>query len=206
MNGKNARFLLAGLLTALLISSSARAGYDPTIGRWLSRDPMNNAELRQGPNLYAYVGNDPINRIDPLGLDAFVYNTGGLFGHTAFVITDPSGGILIFHQYAASHMAGSSLLYQLGGLFYDKSVVWDQQAGSITQWLADEHRAGNDFIQETAFPGGTLTDDLIIAQLNQLEQNNDIPYSFFGGENCHNFAYDWLINYARTEAMIRGIR
>jgi RHS repeat-associated protein len=41
--------------------------YDPELGRWLSRDPLRNAEMNQGPNLYAYVQNDPVNRIDPLG-------------------------------------------------------------------------------------------------------------------------------------------
>jgi RHS repeat-associated protein len=39
--------------------------YDPELGRWLSRDPL--AE-RGGLNLYAYVGNDPVNAIDLLGL------------------------------------------------------------------------------------------------------------------------------------------
>jgi RHS repeat-associated protein len=42
--------------------------YDPQLGRWLSRDPLKAAELRQGPNLYAYVGNNPVSRVDPLGL------------------------------------------------------------------------------------------------------------------------------------------
>jgi RHS repeat-associated protein len=42
--------------------------YDPELGRWLSRDPLNNAEESEGPNLYAYVGNNPINYRDPLGL------------------------------------------------------------------------------------------------------------------------------------------
>jgi RHS repeat-associated protein len=42
--------------------------YDPELGRWLSRDPLGNAEVAQGPNLYAYVANDPINLIDPFGL------------------------------------------------------------------------------------------------------------------------------------------
>jgi RHS repeat-associated protein len=39
--------------------------YKPDIGRWISRDPL----MEQGGlNLYGFVGNDPVNRIDPLGL------------------------------------------------------------------------------------------------------------------------------------------
>jgi RHS repeat-associated protein len=41
--------------------------YQPQWGRWLSRDPLKRAELRDGPNLYAYVRNDPVQRLDPLG-------------------------------------------------------------------------------------------------------------------------------------------
>jgi uncharacterized protein RhaS with RHS repeats len=37
-------------------------------GRWLNRDPLKNAELRQGANLYEYVGNNPVGRTDPSGL------------------------------------------------------------------------------------------------------------------------------------------
>jgi len=39
--------------------------YDYNTGRWLSRDPM---EEDQGPNIYAYVANNPVIFIDPWGL------------------------------------------------------------------------------------------------------------------------------------------
>lgn len=39
--------------------------YDADIGRWPNRDPI---EEEGGINLYAYVGNDPVNWIDPFGL------------------------------------------------------------------------------------------------------------------------------------------
>ena len=38
---------------------------DPRAGRWLNRDPIEEAG---GLNLYAYVNNDPLRRVDPLGL------------------------------------------------------------------------------------------------------------------------------------------
>jgi RHS repeat-associated protein len=59
--------------------------YDPSIGRWTSKDPI----LFNGgqSNLYVYVGNDPVNRIDPVGLwsisgSLYVGIGGGFsFGH-----------------------------------------------------------------------------------------------------------------------------
>ncbi|PTY01860.1 hypothetical protein DB347_25230 [Opitutaceae bacterium EW11] len=49
--------------------------YDPEIGRFISRDPI--AE-EGGLNLYAYVGNNPISLIDPLGLAYEITETQGL--------------------------------------------------------------------------------------------------------------------------------
>lgn len=40
--------------------------YDPTIGRWTSKDPIGFAG--GDTNFYGYVANDPINFIDPMGL------------------------------------------------------------------------------------------------------------------------------------------
>ena len=43
-------------------------------GRWLSRDPIGESG---GINLYGYVGNSPVNYVDPLGLFQFYGNWGG---------------------------------------------------------------------------------------------------------------------------------
>ena len=41
--------------------------YDPSTGRWTAKDPIRFAG--GSPNLYAYVLNDPVNRLDPDGLE-----------------------------------------------------------------------------------------------------------------------------------------
>jgi RHS repeat-associated protein len=45
--------------------------YNVSIGRWLSRDPFSRSEQSSdGPNLYSYVRNDPIDLWDPYGTES----------------------------------------------------------------------------------------------------------------------------------------
>jgi hypothetical protein len=58
-------------LTVLILVSLAQcvqAFYNPSTGRWLSRDPIGE---RGGENLYEFVANNPVSRVDALGLYAF---------------------------------------------------------------------------------------------------------------------------------------
>jgi RHS repeat-associated protein len=68
--GVDADFGFAGMFWAAEVNLSLThfRAYDPDLGRWLSRDPLKNAEMNEGPNLYAYVRNEPISRTDPAGL------------------------------------------------------------------------------------------------------------------------------------------
>lgn len=66
--------------------------YDPTIGRFLSRDPAG-----AGENWYAYCDNDPINGSDPLGLNSFMRKPNGDYardGNGHFIELDDDGALI----------------------------------------------------------------------------------------------------------------
>jgi len=63
-----------------------RRAYVPELARWLNRDPIQEAG---GLNLYGYVGNNPVNKIDPLGLYNPISGPGGAVGPGSG-LADPS--------------------------------------------------------------------------------------------------------------------
>jgi RHS repeat-associated protein len=61
--------------------------YDPEVGRWTAKDPIRFAG--GDSNLYGYVLNDPINRVDPFGRFGDGFARGGSYwGHSDFYGSD----------------------------------------------------------------------------------------------------------------------
>ena len=90
---------------------AARRDYDPTTGTFTTRDPLDGVDgTTTVANPYHYVGNDPLNRVDPLGLRTADANlTAGLAGPLATsdgarILT--SQGPMAVARYLSSYSAG----------------------------------------------------------------------------------------------------
>ena len=71
MKNKIQRWLWLGCLLLLWLSASpAHAFYNPTTGRWLSRDPLQEGG---GANIYEYCKDEPVSRVDYVGLEYLPY-------------------------------------------------------------------------------------------------------------------------------------
>ena len=65
--------------------------YNPGLGRFLQSDPLGFGG--GDANLFRYCGGDPVNRIDPTGLDVEEgFHLAGVLPHHYFGITDPNSG------------------------------------------------------------------------------------------------------------------
>jgi len=114
--------VLSGAFAVLLCATSAQA-------RFLQPDPVGYSV---GPNLYAYVNNDPLNRIDPYGTDPFIGATVGFLsgtiyggigaaispnaGLTSTLVGAFSGGVVGFGVGLADPSFGVGTLTVIGGV------------------------------------------------------------------------------------------
>jgi len=117
--------------------------YDSNTGRFISEDP---AEFSGGENFYAFLTNNPVNRLDPLGLwagvDDLIFAGGGALGGVLEKgIADlMSGDLSDWEDYAGAAVGGAAggeaLLYT--GEFAGPTIAGAVQGGVsnlTTQWL-----------------------------------------------------------------------
>jgi len=96
------------------LSLALYRAYDADKGRWLSRDPLDLAELLQGPNIYRYAGDSPMNFIDKDG--RFILPlVGAALGGIANAITN-------YNKYAGGCMSGSD---------YANSIIFGAGVGAL---------------------------------------------------------------------------
>jgi RHS repeat-associated protein len=99
--------------------------YDPSTGRWLNRDPI---EEQGGPNLYGFVGNNAINRVDFFGLDWA--SSGGPLS-----VPVPGLGLSVGEASASATAGALEGLADLGGAVMDVVTNPAQALGELGSML-----------------------------------------------------------------------
>jgi RHS repeat-associated protein len=203
---KTIRWIVLAAFATLILASESHAvlywgrAYDPNLQRWIQRDPIGE---RDGIDRYQFVGNNPVNRFDPLGLNAYVINAGGGVGHTAFVIDVPggNGAVMVYHFYAKAHSDEANGFIQLAALFYDKSHTWPEPVSDLQTFLNKmQSTYGGIYgdVSSEAMAFGTEADDAsAIFEMDQIVETDDAGYySLLGGRSCHQRSMQWFDNYA----------
>jgi RHS repeat-associated protein len=92
--------------------------YNPSTGRWLSRDPIKEAS---GPNLYGFLGNNSVTRVDVLGLWDFA-------GHLEI-------GMGAIRNAGIAMTAEEVECFRRGLILPDLPFLDTRNAGSSLDWL-----------------------------------------------------------------------
>jgi RHS repeat-associated protein len=133
--------------------------YDPSVGRWVSRDPL----LFGGgsANIYVYAGDDPVNFVDPFGLlkgvpdwllwlddHGVLQQTGDFFAGMGNMASFGLGGMLINATGLGKFGSECSTGYALGSLA--GAAVGFAGGGFEEEAVATESSAADTAAEETA--------------------------------------------------------
>ena len=157
--------------------------YDPSAGRWITRDPIGYAG---GSNLYGYVGNDPVNAVDPSGLkptDPYLTQVGDVFKGYGDVLNPVNmyNGAKNIYNTGRNQGAGAAASAFGNGLYH-----------GLTDWTStnDARHFGQSF-GTTLLTVSPLIKKVpsVLPQLeiSLINEGKGIPHAFYGvnGEYAH---------------------
>jgi len=114
-------------------------GYETVLGARISRDPLEDAEINLGPNLYGYVFNNPVRLYDPLGLQPG-FGSPGAGSLTNEQRADLYG--MTLDEYNQQNAADSAMLKAANDMYVD---VFTTMLGPLTK-ASKVCKAGVDFL------------------------------------------------------------
>ncbi|MEW6301753.1 MAG: RHS repeat-associated core domain-containing protein, partial [Thermodesulfobacteriota bacterium] len=173
--------------------------YDPTVGRFLSEDPIG---FEGSWNLYSYVGQNPVNVIDPMGLAGCYVNYPG------YPITIPgtSTRVPLTHAGVLSYDdQGHTRYYEYGRYDSDFGNVRRQTVPDLTMgpdgnptpesWARLQQRLneiGHGTESETTCDANADADRINEFAENRMNDPNRAPYSWmpWSFNTCTTFAGD----------------
>lgn len=150
--------------------------YRPDLGRFLQTDPVGYA---QGLNLYAYVGNDPVNRTDPTGKQSWLVSRPTGWGDTdhMFVVVAPvpGGDMKAQFSYGPSEGVGGQLTNQPqnSSIYQTDNAAWATLSDP-----SSAQEAGVSFRQINASDASVIaTGENVSARLGTPAAPGPVPYS-----------------------------
>ncbi|MEO0399448.1 MAG: RHS repeat-associated core domain-containing protein [Pseudomonadota bacterium] len=158
------RFLYTGQiwLDGLELYHYKARAYNPAVGRFLQTDPIRYGD---GMNMYAYVGNDPVNNMDSNGL--WTLKIGGNIGYAKYFAGGLSGGFFVgsredgsigFGWYSTASVGGGvGVDLSVGGAICPLCSVEDLRGNSLT--ISGKRVGGIEISVPYKDNGGPLIED-----------------------------------------------